>query len=298
MKDFSCPHFLWHAKKLGEDGVRRLNERPMMPSVRAMPLFLLFLALAAGCDKAPAQPVTAAQYQANAEAAYAKALESFHQRDWVSVPLLMEEVKQQYPGTKWARLAQLRIADAHFHEGSYPEAITAYREFLHDFPSDDQVRYARYRVILCQFESRGDSITSPPLEERDLSNVRDASRSIDAFLRDYPDHPRRERLIYMRKWVRGMLARHELYVARYYLSEDNFKAALSRTEYALAKYQDTGLEPEALVLLGETHMKRGKLGEATEAFELVLDRFPSSPFVHPARRFLAELADRRSPSSR
>jgi len=242
-----------------------------------------------GCQKAPTQPLTAAQYQANAEAAYEKALQTFFNRDWVNVPLVMEEVKREYAGTKWARLAQLRIADAYFHEGSFPEAVTAYREFLRDFPSDDQVMYARYKVILCQFESRGEGVLAAPLEERDLANVRDANRDIDAFLRDYPTHPERAQVLYMRKWVRGMRARYELYVARYYLAESNYEAALMRTEYALVTYKDTGLEPEALVLLGETHMKNGKSSEARSAFELLLSRYPSSPFTAPAKRFLARL---------
>jgi outer membrane protein assembly factor BamD len=130
---------------------------------------------------------------------------------------------------------------------------------------------------------------STPLEERDLVNVRDADRSITEFLRDYPSYKERERLLYMQRWVRGMLARHELYVARYYLGQGRLDAALSRTEYALVHYQNTGLEPEALVLLGETYLKRHEPAEAAAAFQLVMDKFPSSPFTAPAKNFLALL---------
>jgi outer membrane protein assembly factor BamD len=259
-----------------------------------MPARLLVLALLAsafagalGCAKQPQAAMSAEEFQASAAAEYDHALEAFLARDWVGSATRMETVKREYAGTRYARLAQLRIADGHFHQKDFPEAITAYREFLRDFPSDEEVPYARYKVIDCQFASRGESVMSPPLEERDLVNVREASMGIDAFLRDYPAYPERERLLYMRKWVRGMLARYELYVARYYLRENHYDAALSRTEYALVTYKDTGLEPEALVLLGETQMKKGDLGEAQAAFQLVLERYPSSPFAEPARRFLA-----------
>lgn len=242
-----------------------------------------------GCTKAPQAAQSAEEFQANAQAAYEHALKAFLDRDWVGNATRMEAVKREYAGTRYARLAQLRIADGHFHQKDYPEAITAYREFLRDFPSDEEVPYARYKVIDCQFQSRGESVMAPPLEERDLVNVRDASASIDAFLRDYPAYPERERLLYMRQWVRGMLARYELYVARYYLHENHYDAALARTEYALVTYKDTGLEAEALVLLGETQMKKGVRVEARAAFELVLERYPSSPFAEPARRFLSQL---------
>lgn len=242
-----------------------------------------------GCAGKQAEPLSAAEFQANAKAAYEDALERFHRRDWASATARMDEVKRQYAGTRWARLAHLRIADAQFKQGEFAEAITTYREFLKDYPTDPDVPYARFQVIVCQFESRGESITAPPLEERDLANVLDAYQTIDAFKRDYPEYPERVRLEYMRAWVHGMLARHELYVARYYLSRDNFEAAISRTEYALRTYVDTGLEPEALVLLGETQMKRGERDKAREAFDLVLERYPKSPFAEPARRFLARV---------
>jgi outer membrane protein assembly factor BamD len=259
-----------------------------------MPARLLVLALLAsafagalGCTTQPQAALSAEEFQASAQAAYDHALKAFLDRDWVGSATRMETVKREYAGTRYARLAQLRIADGHFHQKDYPEAITAYREFLRDFPSDEEVPYARYKVIDCQFQARGESVMSPPLEERDLVNVREASQGIDAFLRDYPAYPERERILYMRTWVRGMLARYELYVARYYLRENHYDAALARTEYALVTYKDTGLEPEALVLLGETQMKKGDPAEARAAFELVLERYPSSPFAEPARRFLA-----------
>jgi outer membrane protein assembly factor BamD len=252
-------------------------------------------ALALACDKAPQAPMTAAEFQSNAEQAYNKALQKFFAGDYLAAITVMEDVKREFPGTRVARLAQLRIADSHYHQDAFPEAITSYREFLRDFPSDEEVPYARYRVILCLFESRGESITAPPLEERDLANIRDADRAIVDFQRDYPDYKENERIRYMQLWVRGMLARHDLYVARYYLERQNWDAALSRAEYALATYRDTGLEPEALVLVGETHLRRGNSAEARAAFEAVLERYPKSPFCEPSRKFLAFIDDSSSP---
>lgn len=245
--------------------------------------------VSASCVKPPEPRLSAAEFDAKGRDAYEAALEPFFNRDWVTVPTVMAEVKREFAGTRWARLAQLRIADAQFHQKTYPEAITSYREFLREFPNDEEVPYARYKVAECQFEARGNSVTAPPLEERDLVNVRDADRSITDFLEDYPDYKQREKLLYMQKWVRGMLARHELYVARYYLEKNLLDAAIARAEYALLTYKDTGLEPEALVLLGETYMKRHEPAEAASAFQIVIEKYSDSPFTTPARRFLSFL---------
>lgn len=247
---------------------------------------LVLLGVGGACSPQLVVPLTAAEFDENGRVAYEKALETFYDRDWVGVIPKMQEVKRAYAGTKWARLAQLRIADAEFHQDSFTEAVVSYREFLREFPNDPQVMYARYKVAECLFEARGESVLSPPLEERDLVNVRDADQAISDFLRDYPNYHKRERLLYMHAWVRGELARHELYVARYYLKSGRFKAAIARTEYALTNFKDTGLEPEALVLLGETYLKQHDLDQAISAFQIVLDKYPQSAFAEPARRFL------------
>lgn len=253
----------------------------------ALLLALGLLSFAPGCTPNIVPPLTAAEFEEKGRAAYEKALESFYDRDWAAVVPKMQAVKREFAGTRWARLAQLRVGDAEFHQASYTEAVVTFREFLREFPNDPDVMYARYKVAECLFESRGETSLAPPLEERDLVNVRDADRSISDFLRDYPNYEKRERLLYMHAWVRGQLARHELYVARYYLKTDRLKAAIARTEYALVNFKDTGLEPEALVLLGETYLKQHDTLMAVSAFHLVLEKYASSAFAEPAKRFLA-----------
>ena len=71
----------------------------------------------------------------------------------------------------------------------------------------------------------------PALEERDLASVNDA-HAIRAFLNDYPNSEHSAELDYMQSVVTGLLARHELYVARFYLERGKFEAAIAH-QYAL-----------------------------------------------------------------
>jgi outer membrane protein assembly factor BamD len=89
--------------------------------------------------------------------------------------------------------------------------------------------------------------------------------------------------------VVGLLARHELYVARFYLARGKFEAAIARCEHALDAFDNSGLEPEAMVLLAETYMQQKEREKARAVLERVLSEYPASPFVEPARRFLAVL---------
>ncbi len=65
---------------------------------------------------------------------------------------------------------------------------------------------------------------------------------------------------------------------------------MARTEHALTTLKDSGLEPEALVLLGEIYLKQKRSKDAREVLSRVTTEYPDSAFSIPARNFLAELA--------
>jgi outer membrane protein assembly factor BamD len=251
---------------------------------------LCFLALAASsCAPAPRAAKTAEQYQEEARVAYDEAVDAFLDQDWEVATRLFEHVRKDFSYTRYARLAELRLADASFRQEKYAEATAAYKSFAKDYPSDPEVPYARYRVVRAQFLQSGSSVFQPPLEERDLASVRGAYTSLQAFLADYPNYARRVELDYMLLVVTGVLARHELYVARFYLKRDQYPPAIDRVRYALDRYKNSGLEPEAVTLMGETYLKMKDQKQAVAAFERVLKEYPESPFAVPARRFLARL---------
>jgi outer membrane protein assembly factor BamD len=229
-------------------------------------------------------------YSENAKRDYDAAMEAFDSKNWESFGLLMNEVKRKYGYSRYARLAELRLADADFQQEKFAEATAGYKSFIHDYPNDPEVPYARYQVTRTQYDAVSQSFLLPALEERDLAYVNDAHASIRAFLNDYPNSEHTAELDYMQSVVTGLLARHELYVARFYLDRGKFEPAIMRIQYALHTFSDSGLEPEAMVLLAEVYMKQKERQKARSVLEVMLTRYPTSPFTAPAHKFLLELA--------
>jgi outer membrane protein assembly factor BamD len=244
-----------------------------------------------GCIAGSSQAESPLQYSENAKQEYEAALHAFEDRNWEAVDQMMNEVRRKYGYSRFARLAELRLADANFEQEKFAEAITGYKAFVHDYPNDPEVPYARYRVAKAQYESVSQSVLLPPLEERDLASVNDALASIRSFVDDYPNSEHAVELRYMLQVVTGLLVRHELYVARFYLRRDNFKAAVMRIEFALRNFKNSGLEPEAMVLLGEVYLKEKERAKAREVLEKMLRDYPDSAFSVPARRFLGQLGE-------
>ncbi|HYP88014.1 MAG TPA: outer membrane protein assembly factor BamD [Polyangiaceae bacterium] len=251
-------------------------------------LALLAPAALGGCAETEA-PQTALDYTDNARKDYELAMAAFEDKNWELTNELFSEIKRKYAYSRYARLAELRLADASYNQEKFAEAISGYKEFVHDHPNDPEVPYARYRVAKGEFDSVSQSIMLPPLEERDLASVNDALATLRNYLSDYPSSEHSEELHYMLDMVLGLLARHELYVARYYLNSGRFDAAVMRCEYALKSLKQSGLEPEGLVLLGEIYLKQKRKKDARDVLNRLLTQYPESAFAVPAKNFLALL---------
>jgi outer membrane protein assembly factor BamD len=255
--------------------------------------------LLAGCDEEP--PRTALNYTANAKHAFDEAMGEFNSHNWVESQNLFREFKRKYSSArKYVLLAELRIADADFEQEKYSEAIREYRAFVHDHQGPqnvDEVAYARSRIADSEFKQVDNSFFIGGGEERDQASVMDAYRELRGFVHDYPASKETDRMRKLLADVTGRLIRHELYVARFYLNKNNYAATIARVEYAMRNFSgrgavggevsdDAALEPEALILLGETYLKMHKWSEARASFTTILTRFRRSERLDQAKRYL------------
>lgn len=271
--------------------------------------FGLFVAVAsastllAGCNNN--DPKTALSYTADAKRAYDEGMKEFDSHNWIEAQSLMREVKRKYSYSKFARLAELRIADADFEQEKFSEAIRGYRQFVHDHRSDvEEVSYARSRIAEAQYSQISESFLLPSADERDQAVIIDAFKELKSYVHDYPNAKESQKIRELLADVTARLMRHELYVARFYLQRDNFEAAVLRVQYAMRTFAggpslrdptgdiDSGLEAEALLLLGEVYLKMHKFGDARESFNVLLKDFPRSPLVIQATNYLAYMKER------
>jgi outer membrane protein assembly factor BamD len=256
---------------------------------------LLLLLVCAGCESfeiAGAKHATLT-YTDDARLAYGEALKAYQNKDWEDAKALFGEVKKLFAYSRYARMAELRLCDIEFETDKLSEAITGYREFIQSHKNDPDLEYARYRITKALFKDIDDTVFLPPQEERDQATAQEAYKEIKSFVRDYPRTRYLKDELYMFEVIVGRLVRHELYVARYYLRNEAFPATVARIDYALKTFPGSNLEPEALVLKGETLMKMKRLDEAAEVFETVRKDY-GGPFVVTAGRFLDEVKDLRA----
>ncbi|HTQ42397.1 MAG TPA: outer membrane protein assembly factor BamD [Polyangiaceae bacterium] len=271
--------------------------------MRARALFAVFaLLLLAACEGEP--PKTALGYTADAKRAYEAAMQEFDAHNWIDAQSMMREVKRKYSYSKYARLAELRIADADFMQEKYSESIREYKDFVHAHRADvEDVAYARSKIAEATYAEIPESLLLPASEERDQASVVDAYKELRDFVSDYPTGKDTPHIRDLLAQVTARLVRHELYVARFYLRKDNYDAAVARVMYALRNYGEAmggpqaiseaaELQAEALVLLGTTYLMMHKWPEARGAFGVVVARYAQTPYAVDARNYIAYMNER------
>jgi outer membrane protein assembly factor BamD len=253
-----------------------------------LPIVPVVLALALACG-GPDRP-RSLSYGDSARADYERAARSFENEDCLEAEPAFRKVRRDYPYSRYAALAELRIADCLLMQNKPVEAIAAYRRFVRNRPSHEEVPYARFKIAAAYFKQIPEEwILSPPTEELDQGPTREALRQLRRFILDFPDDPRVSDANEMVKKALAVLARHELYVARFYLGRGHPRAAVMRLETLLRAYEGSGIEPEAMLLLGQTYLNMRDRPKAKQTFETLVERFPRSGHSEQARSYLRGL---------
>jgi outer membrane protein assembly factor BamD len=226
----------------------------------------------------------------DARTGYEKALLDFRRGDCLSAEPLFREIRREFPYSRFAALAELRTGDCQFQNEAYPEAIQTYRQFVRIRPSHKEIPYARFRIAEAYYNQiPGGWFMTPPAAERDQSAARDALIQLRRFVVDYPDDHRVPDANKLMEKCMGLLAAHELYVARFYLKRDAYRGVISRLKGLLASYPGSGVEPKALLLLGEVYLKNDEVEAARETLNEIVQRFPESGEAKRARTLLGKI---------
>jgi outer membrane protein assembly factor BamD len=215
-------------------------------------------------------------YSLTAKQNYDKGLEELKEENFAEATRYFSFVKQKFPFSRYAVLAELALADTQYARASYQEAIDAYKTFARLHPTHEKVEdgYVAFKIADCYVqEMPGDWFLVPPAFEKDQTAVRDAFRELSDFLDKYPESKYGGDVKKLRQQVMARLIEHEVYVARFYLDTGHPRAAVLRIEAAIRRYPESGREAELLLVLGQTHLEMGNARRARDTFQRVIKEY-------------------------
>lgn len=111
-----------------------------------VPLSFFVAALIVGCGAS--QP-TELSYGESARRDYDRAMEAYADGDCLTAEPLFQHVVREYSYSRYAALAELRVADCELAQNHYTEAIRRYRSFVRARPTHVHVDYANFQIAVC-----------------------------------------------------------------------------------------------------------------------------------------------------
>ena len=214
---------------------------------RLAAIFIIFFIVFSGCSLFKTKDLKSAKELA------LEGMDEFSSNNYKSSIKSFEKLKDWYPFSKYAILAELKIADAHYYLHEHDEAVFAYEEFENLHPRNEAIPYVVYQIGLSYFE-QVDTV------DRDQAAALKAIETFKRLNKQFPDNEYRGiALQHINKCIKN-IAGHEIYVGLFYYKNKHYKAALKRFKAVISRYPDVGFHRDALfhIALCEEALKKEK----------------------------------------
>lgn len=215
-----------------------------------------------------------------AEALFEEGTRNFNDKKYVRAIDSFTRIKTDHPFSPLVTQAELKVADAHYLNEQFPEAINLFKEFQSLHPTSEHLPFVTLRLGQAYF----DQFTAI---DREQKNTELAKNYFEAVVSNYPKSP--QAAIAKTKLAQAVeyLAEHEFSAADFYFKQQKFPAARDRFEEIVRKYRDTPTAVKSLYFLGESYRQEKNGPRATLAYEALIQRYPQSKYAADARIQLA-----------
>ena len=242
--------------------------KPFLPTLG--PLLALALLLS-GCSWFGNQEDTTKDWSASK--LYSEASAELNSGGYETAIEYYEKLEARFPFGRYAMQAQLDVSYAYYKADKPEEAIAAADRFIKLYPQSPYVDYAYYFKGIVNYNRSVDFLDRyipTDRSQRDPGSALDAFNDFAELVRRFPDSKytpdAHQRMLYLR----GNLARNEVNIAKFYVKQGAYMAAVDRCNHVIQHFQRTAAVRDALVTMIDAYKRLGKEDLATDA-QRVLD---------------------------
>ena len=212
-------------------------------------------------------------------AAYKKGKEALEGGDVLYAAQMFNEAELLYPQSEWAPKSSLMASYAYYSQSYYDDAIFELERFIKIYSSDPNLDYAHYLLALCYYETIVD-------EKKDLAPLMKAKKKFEFIIENFPNSDYAIDASFKIDLVLDILASKELYVGKYYLSNEKWVAAINRFKIIIENYQTTAHVEEALHRLVELNYRLGLIEESNRYANILGYNYESSEWYERSYKIL------------
>ncbi len=214
---------------------------------------------------------------------YREARDLMDSGQWDKAIPYLEKLESRAAGTPLAQQAQLDKAYAQYKAGDKVQAVATLDRFLRLHPASPALDYALYLKGLSNFnENLGilGAYTGQDMAERDQKAAKESFESFKELSGRFPQSGYTPDALLRMRYIIEMLAKNEVYVAKYYFKRGAYVAALNRAQTAVADYRDVPAVEEALYLIYKSYDALGMTQLSQDAKRVLEATYPGSEFLN------------------
>lgn len=156
-------------------------------------------------------------------------IEELKKKNYLDAAETFSRIKDRYPYSEQAIVAQLKMADALYYNKKFDEAQGAYKEFEKLHPTNPAIPYVIYQQALCFYRQR-------PTIDRDQTFTEKALEEFRRLQKKFPQSSYATKAEKYKLRCLDDLAEHEFYVAVFYFKTKHYPSALDRFQALSQEY--------------------------------------------------------------
>lgn len=214
------------------------------------------------------------------EELFNRTVEMYNSKEYKDAINSLLFLRENYPQkVAYQSRITLYLADSHFHQKEYPEAIANYEEFIKLYPTSPDTPYAYFQIGMSNYKQKR-------TYDRDATFVRKALKNFKKVLEISPPGILVNESIRMIALCKRELAMHDLFVADFYLRTHHYKPAILCYKDVLRTYPNIKVRDRAHLGIAKAYLKLKKKNDAFRHLSYVARNYPSSPYGKNAWKIL------------
>jgi outer membrane protein assembly factor BamD len=210
------------------------------------------------------------------ESLYAQGSVFLENGDIPSAITVFETLEAKYPFSTYSQQSVLDLAYAYYDFGQKDDTIAECDRFIDLYPNHPNLDYAYYLRALSNLEKEQpffQDLLGQDVSKYDVTRLMDAYNDflliVNRFSNSKYAIDAKNRLVFLR----DSMAKHEVYVAEYYLKREAYLASSERAKYMLEKYPGAPATEKALLILIKSYNNLGLSDLAKVTADILIKNF-------------------------
>ena len=212
---------------------------------------------------------------------YKAAFTLYEKGEWKKSVEFFQKVETRYSFSEWSPRATLMIMYIYYEIGERIKTLEYAKKFKKLYPKNKNLDYVEFIIGLTFYEEIN-------VISRDQTNSEAALNQFKKIIKLYPNSIYADEAKLKIDLINEQLAGKQMYIARYYMNNSKWIAAIKRLDIIINEYKTTIYTKEALHRLVEIYYRLGNIKESRKYAALLGYNFNDSNWYKKSYKIIAD----------